>query len=83
MQGIRSSILHLSFQNTSLTSLPLKIFKHIGSAKNLSIEIDADNDDLMKIPNPNTAIYPNIPENVLLTDLNIHNNMLICDCDLG
>lgn len=83
LQGVRSSILHLSFHNTTMTNLPLKLFQHVGSAYNISVDIHFNNEQLSKIPNPNTAHYPHMPENVLLTEFNIHQNSLTCDCDIG
>lgn len=82
-EGVRSVVLHLSFHNTSLSSMPSKIFENTGSVYNISIEINSNNKQLTKIPNPNSAEYPHMPENVLLTELSIDRNLLTCDCDIG
>lgn len=66
-----------------MTNLPIKMFQNIGNAFNLSIDIHFNNDQLSKIPNPNSAHYPHMPENVMLTAFNIHQNALTCDCDIG
>lgn len=83
LQGVTSSVFHMSFHNTTMTNLPLKLFQHVGSAYNISVDIHFNNLQLSKIPNPNSAHYPLMPENVLLTEFNIHQNALTCDCDIG
>lgn len=69
--------------NTTLSGLPPKIFQKLGNIYNISIDIDSNNKKLNTLPNPNSAIYPNQPDAVLLTDLNIHHTTLFCDCEIG
>jgi hypothetical protein len=73
----------LKLFNTTLTGLPYSIFKKVGFVYNISIDIDSNNKKFSTIPNPNTAIYPNQPDTVLLTNLNIFYSSLTCDCDIG
>lgn len=63
--------------------MPSTLFKKVGSVYNISIDIDSNNKKLNTLPNPNSALYPNQPDTVLLTDLNIQYTSLSCDCDLG
>jgi hypothetical protein len=55
----------------------------VGNVYNISIDIDSNNKKLNTLPNPNSALYPNQPDSVLLTRLNLHYTSLSCDCDLG
>jgi hypothetical protein len=83
IQGIQATSLHLTLHNTTLSGLPPRIFDRMGMIYNISIDINSNNKKLNAIPNPNTAIYPNMPDKVLLTNLNMHYTTLSCDCDLG
>jgi hypothetical protein len=63
--------------------LPSTIFEKIGNVYNISIEIDSNNKKFNALPNPSSAHYPNHPDKVFLTDLNIHQTSLSCDCEIG
>jgi hypothetical protein len=82
-QGIQSSSLKLTLHNTTLSGLPSGIFYRVGNIYNISIFIDSNNKKFNTIPNPNTALYPNMPDKVLLLQLGIHYTTLSCDCDIG
>ncbi|CRK93089.1 CLUMA_CG006599, isoform A [Clunio marinus] len=81
--AVQASSLHLVLFNTTLSGLPPTMFHRVGRVYNLSIEIDSNNKLFKKIPNPNSAEYPNMPDRILLTDLAIHYTSLSCDCELG
>lgn len=59
------------------------MFHRIGNVYNISIDIDSNNKKLSSIPNPNSANYPNMPDRILLTGLNIRYTSISCDCDIG
>jgi hypothetical protein len=63
--------------------LPPKIFERVGGIYNISIDINSNNKKINSIPNPNSAMYPNQPDAVLLTKVNMHYTTLSCDCDIG
>ncbi|XP_055618814.1 chaoptin [Toxorhynchites rutilus septentrionalis] len=84
LQGIQSADLHVSFFNTSLAGLPTDLFKNMGKfVRNISLDLEYNNRLLKSVPNPNTAHYLHLPENMFLTDLRISGNSLVCDCELG
>lgn len=73
----------MTLHNTTLSGLPSNIFDHVGEVYNISLTIDSNNKKFNTIPNPSTANYPNHPDKVLLTSLNIHYTSLSCDCEIG
>lgn len=72
----------MTIRNTSLTTIP-NLFRNLGGAENISIDVHHGNDKLGKIPNPNTGNIPNIPDAVFLTDLKLSSTSLSCDCGVG
>ncbi|KAJ6640078.1 Chaoptin, partial [Pseudolycoriella hygida] len=81
-KGIQSITLHVSIRNTSLTNIP-NFFRNLGLAENVSFDVHEGNNKLGKIPNPNTANLPNLPDAVFLTDLKVASTSLSCDCGVG
>lgn len=73
----------MTLHNTTLSGLPPKIFERVGGIYNISLDINSNNKKINSIPNPNSAIYPNQPDTVLLTKVNMHYASLSCDCDIG
>lgn len=80
---MRSPYLYMQLFNTSLQALPPNFFKHMGRVRNISLDIRYHNQNLKKIPNPNTGSVPYLPNSVFLTDLKMSRTDLNCDCDLG
>uniref|UniRef100_A0A336LSI9 CSON002515 protein n=1 Tax=Culicoides sonorensis TaxID=179676 RepID=A0A336LSI9_CULSO len=83
LKGVTSPVLHVAFKNTSITSLPDRIFNNLEHVRNITLDFDHTNSQLRKISNPNTAHYPNIAEKTYLTDIDIDGMSLGCDCELG
>lgn len=83
LKGVQSPVLHVIFKNTSITSLPDKLFNNLEHVRNITLDFDHTNKVLKKISNPNTAHYPNIADRTYLTNLNIDEMSLGCDCELG
>ncbi|XP_065076627.1 chaoptin-like isoform X2 [Ochlerotatus camptorhynchus] len=84
LKGIQTASLHVSLYNTSMADLPNNFFKNIGkSVRNISLDLEFNNDLLKALPNPNSAHYLHLPEHVFLTDLRISGNSLSCDCEIG
>ncbi|GAB0092364.1 chaoptin [Sergentomyia squamirostris] len=83
LNGIQSPVLHVVLQNTSITSLPNNFIKSYGSIRNLTLDFTQNNDNLIKIPNPNTGRIPQLPNQVYLVDLKLGNQQLSCDCGIG
>ncbi|XP_059621285.1 chaoptin [Phlebotomus argentipes] len=83
LNGIQSPVLHFILQNTSITSLPNNFFKSHGSIRNLTMDFTENNDNLIKLPNPNTGRAPHLPDQVFLLDLKLGNQQLSCDCGIG
>lgn len=75
--------MHLTLHNTTLSGLPSNIFYKIGNVRNISIDIESNNKKFNGIPNPNSALYPNQADKILLTSLNLHFSSLSCDCEIG
>lgn len=75
--------MHITLHNTTLSGLPSKIFQQIGGIYNISLDIDSNNKKINTIPNPNSAVYPNEPDAVLLTKVNMQFATLSCDCEIG
>lgn len=73
----------LTLYNTSLGGLATEFFEKLGNVYNISIEIDTSNKKFNTMPNPNSALYPNMPDNVLLTKLDFNYASLTCDCGVG
>lgn len=83
LKGIQSPMLHVVFRNTSLTSLPDNLFNQLEHVRNITVHFEQSNKQLKKITNPNTAHFPNLAERTYLTDLDIDEMSLGCDCELG
>lgn len=82
-QGAQASSLSLTLHNTTLSGLPKDIFHRVGNVYNLSISIDSNNKKINTIPNPHSALHPNMPGKVFLTKLSVHFMTVMCDCDIG
>uniref|UniRef100_A0A1Q3FSG3 Putative conserved secreted protein n=1 Tax=Culex tarsalis TaxID=7177 RepID=A0A1Q3FSG3_CULTA len=84
LKGLQSSSVYVTFRNTSLASFPSNFFKNIGkNVRNISLDLEDNNQLLKSVPNPNSAHYLHLPEHVFLTDLKISGNSLACDCEIG
>ncbi|KAL1381418.1 hypothetical protein pipiens_013476 [Culex pipiens pipiens] len=84
LKGLQSSSVQVSFHNTSLANFPSNFFKNIGkTVRNISLDLEYNNQLLKSVPNPNSAHYLHLPEHVFLTDLKISGNSLACDCEIG
>ncbi|KAF7273812.1 hypothetical protein GWI33_013503 [Rhynchophorus ferrugineus] len=82
LQGIRHPNLHLSIRNTSVPKIPEDIFRNIGLAHNLSIDL-RNNPSLKSFMNPITGSKPELYKKTFLVDLQMTGNKWECDCDLG
>lgn len=78
-----STSLHLNLHNTTLSGLPPNFFERLGNIRNISITIDSNNKKFNSMPNPNSALYPNHADKVLLTKLNLQFTTFSCDCEVG
>lgn len=83
LSGIRSPALKLSISNTSLTFVPDNVFQNLDFVRNISIDFGNVNPKLGKIPNPNTANYPDEPGVTYLNEIEVAGMELNCNCDLG
>ncbi|XP_048520977.1 chaoptin isoform X2 [Dendroctonus ponderosae] len=82
LQGVKFPDLHICLRNTSIIRVPGELFKNIGSAKNLTVDV-RDNKDLKSLMNPSTGPKPDLFKKTFLKDLKIMGNRWDCDCDLG
>lgn len=82
-RGIQSPYLHISLVNTSISNLPITLFRDLGEVQNISIDVRGDNEKLTQISNPNSAIAPHTADKVFLTDIKVSGNALNCDCGIG
>ncbi|KAH1028507.1 hypothetical protein HUJ05_001861 [Dendroctonus ponderosae] len=76
------SLMSMRMINTSIIRVPGELFKNIGSAKNLTVDV-RDNKDLKSLMNPSTGPKPDLFKKTFLKDLKIMGNRWDCDCDLG
>lgn len=83
LKGIQSPVLHVVFKNTTLSSLPDRLFSQLEHVRNITVDFTKTNKLMKKVANPNTAHFPNIAERTFLTELNIDGMSLACDCELG
>lgn len=83
LRGVRSAVLDLVFENTSIISLPDQLFKNLEYVRNISLDLSNNNPMLSKIPNPNSAHYPMQPKMLHLTNIDIAGLSLTCNCELG
>ncbi|CAH1127122.1 unnamed protein product [Ceutorhynchus assimilis] len=81
LKGIRYPEFHLCIRNTSIDKVPQELFKNIGSAKNVTV--DVRDGGLKGLMNPSTGSKPNLFKKTFLTDLKMIGNRWDCDCDLG
>lgn len=81
LEGLRSPILHLAFENTSMTLLQRDLFKNLGFVQNVSV--DVRNNEFKNLGNPSTGHRPDLPRKTFLTQLKMSNNRWACNCDIG
>lgn len=82
LQGIKFPELHICIRNTSILKVPVDLFKNIGRARNLTVDV-RDNGELKDLMNPSTGSRPNLFKKTFLKDLKMTGNRWDCDCDLG
>lgn len=79
---MKFSTLHLRFYNTSVNAIPVELFRNMGDASNISLEI-SNNLELKHIENPSADRKPGLPRKPFLIDIQLLENKLSCDCSLG
>lgn len=80
-QGLRYPKLNLTIFNTSLETISDDIFRHMGSVRNISLDIR--NNSLKSFGNPSTNALPKQHGQTFLTSLKVSGNPWTCDCSIG
>uniref|UniRef100_A0A2H8TLK4 Chaoptin n=1 Tax=Melanaphis sacchari TaxID=742174 RepID=A0A2H8TLK4_9HEMI len=80
-RGLRYPNLNLTIFNTSLETISSDVFRHMGTVRNISLDIR--NNSLKSIGNPSTNISPNHHGQTFLTSLKVSGNPWTCDCNIG
>lgn len=84
LAGIRSPFLHVALSNTSLAVLSVQMFRQLGDARNVSVDVRDGNAALTKVGNPSTRSTPHAGgRSVFLTELKVAGAMFSCDCGIG
>lgn len=84
LQGVRSPYLHIALWNTSVAKLPVALFRRLGDARNVSVDVRFGNEQLMTVGNPSSAMGPHGPgRKVFLTEMRVSGTQFSCDCGIG
>lgn len=84
LAGVRSPLLHIALSNTSVAQLSVAFFRHLGDARNVSVDVRDGNAQLSKMGNPSSARMPHgAGKRVFLTDVKVAGAQLTCDCGIG
>lgn len=82
--GVRAPSLHIALRNTSVARLPVALFRRLGDARNVSVDVRFGNAQLTALGNPSSASAPHgAGRKVFLTEMRVSGAQFSCDCGIG
>ncbi|XP_076287788.1 leucine rich repeat containing G protein-coupled receptor chaoptin isoform X3 [Lasioglossum baleicum] len=81
LHGIRSPHLHFGMFNTSVSTVPKKMFDNAEWVRNVTIHVH--HSDVRTLHNPSNGYKPGVPGKRFLLRLTVRGNYFTCDCDIG
>ncbi|CAD1476915.1 unnamed protein product [Heterotrigona itama] len=81
LRGIRNPHLHFGMYNTSVSTVPKKMFENAEWVRNVTVHLH--HNDLRTLHNPSNGYKPGVPGKRFLLKLTVRGSYFTCDCDIG
>ncbi|KZC10143.1 Chaoptin, partial [Dufourea novaeangliae] len=81
IDGIRNPHLHFGMYNTSVSSVPKKVFENAEHVRNVTVHLH--HSDVRTLHNPSNGFRPGVPGKRFLLRLTVRGSYFTCDCDIG